>query len=689
DPHGDSRPTATLTAPRRLAAVKRVRSFLPDLREAVAGAARLATRAAGAQRGMVTVVGADRVHLVDVEPPPPPGSPLEVHGPHVYCRRVIDGRATVVVGDVAADHLNGGDPSGGFGAYVGAPVVVGDVPVGVLAVADAAARDWTAEQVRAVEDAAKLVAGTITAVVPGPAVPDPPPPRPVSPAPAPRPGQAVPSAAEELLAALLDSMHGSVLVIGPDGRATSNAAMRTLGLPADWQLADLADLLPYLFHPDGRPMALNETPLMRATAGETVREAEIVVRAPEGEGVLLVNGRPVTAADGRRLGALVVTQDITEVRRLALFHECELGVTRILARSGRTADVAADVLRCVGGALGARRGELWLLDPVGGHHRRAAGWTAGDEPGGPDASPATVLAMMPGAAGRAEAVSVPLVRDGDTFGSLVFHGCVRGRAGDIDVFLQGIAAQLAQYVERRRAEELALELARTKDEFIALAGHTLRTPLTTIVSLTELLLSAGDDLADERAELLGRVCANAVSLRGIVHDLLDLAGLESGHINLNPAPLDLAELVGDAVAELLPAADAAGVRVVTELPDELPSVGDRVRLRQAVDNLLSNAVKYSPGGGGVRVRLADVDSVAELSVADEGLGIPMGEREKLFSRFFRGATAHERGIPGTGLGLPLTRLIVELHGGTIALTDDEGPGSTFIIRLPLVPPPGD
>jgi signal transduction histidine kinase len=182
------------------------------------------------------------------------------------------------------------------------------------------------------------------------------------------------------------------------------------------------------------------------------------------------------------------------------------------------------------------------------------------------------------------------------------------------------------------------------------------------------------------------VSANASTLRTIVQDLLDLAGLESGHINLSHAPLDLAELVGDAVAQLSPAAEAAGVRLSVELPGELPFGGDRVRLRQALDNLLSNAVKYSPGGGGVRVRLATVDSVIELSVADEGLGIPMGERDKLFSRFFRGATAHERGIPGTGLGLSLTRLIVELHGGTISLTDSDGPGSTFIIRLPLTPP---
>jgi signal transduction histidine kinase len=342
-------------------------------------------------------------------------------------------------------------------------------------------------------------------------------------------------------------------------------------------------------------------------------------------------------------------------------------------------------------ALAAGRGELWLLDPVGGHHRLAAGWSAEQDGAGvrPEPSagwPAHLVAAAPDAAGRTEAVSVPLVRGGDTFGNLIFHDCAWGAAPGVDTFLQGIAAQLAQYVERRRAEDLALELARTKDEFIALAGHTLRTPLTTIVSLTELLLTAGDDLAEERDELLGRVSANASTLRTIVQDLLDLAGLESGHINLSPAPLDLAELVGDAVAQLSPAAEAAGVRLSVELPGELALVGDRVRLRQALDNLLSNAVKYSPGGGGVRVRLARVDSVIELSVADEGLGIPMGERDKLFSRFFRGATAHERGIPGTGLGLPLTRLIVELHGGTIALTDSDGPGSTFIIRLPLTPP---
>lgn len=249
-------------------------------------------------------------------------------------------------------------------------------------------------------------------------------------------------------------------------------------------------------------------------------------------------------------------------------------------------------------------------------------------------------------------------------------------------------------VERRRADDLSLELARTRGEFIALAGHALRTPLTTIVSLTDLLLTAGDELAGEREDLLRRIKANADTLRGIVEDLLVLGGLESGHINLNQGPLDLSRLVADAVAEVAPEGATARVVIETDLPPELPAYGDHTRLRQAVDNLLSNAVKYSPDGGRVRVRLTAAGGFAELIVADQGLGIPEAERDRLFSRFFRGATAHERGIPGTGLGLPLTRLIAELHGGTIALTDRGGDagsdgdpadrrGTTFTLRLPL------
>jgi signal transduction histidine kinase len=111
--------------------------------------------------------------------------------------------------------------------------------------------------------------------------------------------------------------------------------------------------------------------------------------------------------------------------------------------------------------------------------------------------------------------------------------------------------------------------------------------------------------------------------------------------------------------------------------------GDRRRLQQIVDNLLGNAVKYSPDGGRISVTLKPVGGAAELSVSDTGIGVAPEDREKLFSRLYRSSMVRDKAIPGTGLGLALSRAVVHRHHGTIELTDHEGPGTTVLVRLPL------
>lgn len=672
--------TATLAAVQQLEAVNRARRLLPVISDAVAGWAHVAARAVGVPTGLVSTVGVDLFHPVDEHNLPPcRWSTGQVPPSYAFCGKVIEHGTTLAVDDVRADPQLRELPvvrDTGARSFLGVPLRgPGGEPIGVLGLTDYVPRVWSPEQVAVAEDAAKLIAATVVRHQQEP--PDPPAPVPTESAELPL-GHALLSAIgrSEFVQALLDTIDANVMIVDSDGRVMSNEAMCSLGLPSGWAVSDLDDFLPYLFHGDGRPMTAAQTPVVRALAGESAHGAQMLVRLPDGrEFELLINARPIEDEAGRRHGAILVAQDVTQARLLARFHECEVAVVRILADSTDLGEVAEPVLGCVARALGAKRAEFWLVDQVGGADRLASVW--------PSAAPEAV----PSAAPEADPLTVPLMDEGSDFGRLVFHGAPSGHLRQAGEFLDGIAGHLVGYVERRRTEELAVELSRTRDEFIALAGHTLRTPLTTIVSLTDLMISAGDELADAREELLTRVSNNAGTLRTIVEDLLDLAGLESGHINLSPSPVDLAELVGEAIEVAIPAAARAGLQVEAELPARLPVVADQTRLRQAVDNLLSNAVKYSPGGGRVRVRLFAEETVAELSVADEGVGIPEQEREQLFNRFFRGATAHERGIPGTGLGLALTRLIVELHGGRIALNDRAGPGATFVVRLPLVADP--
>jgi signal transduction histidine kinase len=152
------------------------------------------------------------------------------------------------------------------------------------------------------------------------------------------------------------------------------------------------------------------------------------------------------------------------------------------------------------------------------------------------------------------------------------------------------------------------------------------------------------------------------------------------------APVDLAGVVRESVERTRVAINGSPVELSADLPAELVVPGDRRRLGQIVDNLLGNAVKYSPDGGRISVCLRPAGRTAELTVSDTGLGVAPEEREKLFTRMYRSSMVRDRAIPGTGLGLALSRAVVQRHHGTIELADHEGPGTTVRVQLPLDPP---
>jgi signal transduction histidine kinase len=282
---------------------------------------------------------------------------------------------------------------------------------------------------------------------------------------------------------------------------------------------------------------------------------------------------------------------------------------------------------------------------------------------------------------------VPIRSAERTLGVLVlFASAAHEPRAPLEDLLSGIAAHVGMFLERRRSTQLAQALARSKDEYIGLVGHEMRTPLTSISAYTDLVLE-DPALADDLRPMLAVVQRNAATLRSIIANLLDLAALDSGHAQIQRNPTDLSDIVETGVRTAIE-------KAATELPDVTAEIaagarvpGDAPRLRQVVDNLLSNALKYTPAGGTVVVRLRADAEAATLEVADTGMGIPVNERTNLFRRFFRGKAAKAASIPGSGLGLAISRAIVEAHEGMLELVDRPGPGSTFRLTLPLAPSP--
>ncbi len=302
--------------------------------------------------------------------------------------------------------------------------------------------------------------------------------------------------------------------------------------------------------------------------------------------------------------------------------------------------------------------------------------------------------------------STPLfTRTGDIIGVLSLHFTEPHRPSEPELRLMDLYARIAadsienarlhrrlqrdleerrQLLVREHAARAEAEAAnRMKDEFLATVSHELRTPLNAILGWSHILRSAkaDEDILARGADVIER---NAQIQARLIEDILDASRVIAGSLRLERAPVDLAQVIGAAVESVRLTTRSKTIELTVSLdPDAREAVGDAVRLQQMVWNLLVNAIKFTQPGGRVDVRLARVEGDAEITVTDNGEGIPPDFLPFVFDRFRQADSTITRRHGGLGLGLAMVRHLAKMHGGSVrADSPGEGYGSTFVIRLP-------
>ncbi|HET6692608.1 MAG TPA: ATP-binding protein, partial [Miltoncostaeaceae bacterium] len=259
---------------------------------------------------------------------------------------------------------------------------------------------------------------------------------------------------------------------------------------------------------------------------------------------------------------------------------------------------------------------------------------------------------------------------------------VDDRTRDLTATLEQNAALLRQLEEKGRALET---VSRHKSEFLATMSHELRTPLNAIIGFSEVLRERMfGELNDRQADYLDDIHASGRHLLALIDDVLDLSKVEAGRIELEIADVEIRDCLDMGLMMVGERARRRGVRLQCDVdPAVGPVRADPRRLRQVVFNLLANAVRFTPEGGVVRATARHEAGELVIGVSDTGPGIAPQEQELIFETFRQGGDAGDD--EGTGLGLPLSRALVELHGGRLWVQSRPGEGSTFLLALPLVP----
>jgi len=240
-----------------------------------------------------------------------------------------------------------------------------------------------------------------------------------------------------------------------------------------------------------------------------------------------------------------------------------------------------------------------------------------------------------------------------------------------------MAAELQREAGRRD------QLDRMKDEFVLTASHELRSPLTSVQGFAELLMLERERLGPKQAETVEIILDNTRHLVRLLNDLLDLARSNAGRLAIRPEPTEIGPLIEDAVRTMRAQTEVTDQSLQVVVANGLPRVDvEPDRIRQVLVNLLTNAHEYCPPGASIRAEARRKGDEVEITVTDDGPGIPPEQIEHIFDRFTRGDAGLTQRVGGTGLGLAIAKSLVELHGGTIGVESTLGEGATFRVRLP-------
>ncbi len=250
---------------------------------------------------------------------------------------------------------------------------------------------------------------------------------------------------------------------------------------------------------------------------------------------------------------------------------------------------------------------------------------------------------------------------------------------------RSLDTRLSELAERNVA---LFEANKLKSQFLANVSHELRTPLTSIIGFAELLREATSSDGGRLLRYSENIMSSGRMLLGIINDLLDLAKIEAGKMEMHLAPIDLTEMAGNLIDFMRPLAEKKSLQLITSIADELPKItSDAGRIQQILYNLLSNAVKFTPDGGVVELTLHPTDAGGvRVSVRDTGIGIPPEKMSMVFEAFRQLDESITREHTGTGLGLAISKELVTLLGGTIEVQSEVDKGSTFTVVLPAASP---
>jgi len=263
------------------------------------------------------------------------------------------------------------------------------------------------------------------------------------------------------------------------------------------------------------------------------------------------------------------------------------------------------------------------------------------------------------------------------------------RFEEISAFNETLQAKVNDATTKLRQSNAKLKLIdETKDEFISMASHQLRTPLTTIKGYLSMVLD-GDvgDITQRQRKVLEEAFNSSQRMVYLIGDFLNVSRLQTGKFELERRGTNLADVVGQEVRQMQDSAKSRNIKIHYEVPDNFPMTSiDENKIRQVIMNFIDNAIFYTKPKDTIQVSLLQQGEEVILKVIDHGIGVPAGERHKLFSKFFRATNAKKQRPDGTGIGLFMARKVITAHGGSIIFETIEGKGSTFGFRLPITSP---